>query len=187
MALGAKRSRSRLSYITNAQEEPRERVQSRAYASPQRLPTRYPPITRETNISVAAAHPQPPHSEEEDGRASGSAQWPSSDLFRLCNAQYTPRLSAVSHNAASDEAFSVTGAPAPRHLAAEQASSAAVLAMTTWQPDPVHLSSLWGTPATQLPSPIDRSLPSTARVQEVFATRMLMGLAVPAELQRRSA
>ena len=66
-------------------------------------------------------------------------QWPSSDLFRLCNAQYTPRLSAVSHSAASDEAFSVTGAPAPRHLAAEQASSAAVLAMTTWQPDPVHL------------------------------------------------
>ena len=71
--------------------------------------------------------------------ASGSAQWPSSDLFRLCNAQYTPRPSAVSHSAASDEAFSVTGAPAPRHLAAEQASSAAVLAMTTWQPDPVHL------------------------------------------------
>ena len=60
-------------------------------------------------------------------------------MFRLCNAQYTPRLSAVSHSAASDEAFSVTGAPAPRHLAAEQASSAAVLAMTTWQPDPVHL------------------------------------------------
>ena len=53
--------------------------------------------------------------------------------------QYTPRPSAVSHSAASDEAFSVTGAPAPRHLAAEQASSAAVLAMTTWQPDPVHL------------------------------------------------
>ena len=34
---------------------------------------------------------------------------------------------------------------------------------------------------------VDRPLPSTARVQEVFATRMLMGLAVPAELQRRSA
>ena len=49
------------------------------------------------------------------------------------------------------------------------------------------LRTLWGAPATQLPSLIDRPLPSTARVQEVFATRMLMGLAVPAELQRRSA
>ena len=101
-----------------------------------------------------------------------------------------PRPSAVSHSAASDEAFSVTGAPAPRHLAAEQASSAAVLAMTTWQPDPVHLVEPVGhagNAAAQSYGFIDRSLPSTARVQEVFATRMLMGLAVSAELQRRSA
>ena len=41
--------------------------------------------------------------------------------------------------------------------------------------------------AAGVPLVQDRPLPSTARVQEVFATRMLMGLAVPAELQRRSA
>ena len=69
----------------------------------------------------------------------GSAQWPQLGLVSPLQRQYTHRLSAVSHSVASDEAFSATGAPAPRHLAAEQASSAAVLAMTTWQPDPVHL------------------------------------------------
>ena len=33
-----------------------KRVQSRAYAPPQRPPTRSPPITRDTNIPLAAAH-----------------------------------------------------------------------------------------------------------------------------------
>ena len=33
-----------------------KRVQSRAYAPPQRPPTRSPPITRDTNITVPAAH-----------------------------------------------------------------------------------------------------------------------------------
>ena len=66
-------------------------------------------------------------------------QWPQLGLVSPLQRQYTHRLSAVSHSVASDEAFSATGAPAPRHLAAEQASSAAVLATTTWQPDPVHL------------------------------------------------
>jgi hypothetical protein len=55
-----------------------ERVQSRAYAPPQCPPTRSPPITRDTNTTVPAAHTltrvggakpprhgrQPPHSED---------------------------------------------------------------------------------------------------------------------------
>ena len=126
----ARRDRDLDSHISQSRkrQEPRERVQSRAYASPQRLPTRYPPITRETNISVAAAHPQPPHNEEEDGRASGEWQCTVAQLGLVSplQRQCTHRLSAVSHSVASDEAFSATGAPAPRHLAAEQASSAAV-------------------------------------------------------------
>ena len=88
--------------------------------------------------------PKRPHEDMEGGaqqeepRLRGSARYAAhcaslaEKAAGSVKASHTPRLSAVSHSAASDEAFSVTGAPAPRHLAAEQASSAAVLAMTTW-------------------------------------------------------
>ena len=49
------------------------------------------------------------------------------------------------------------------------------------------LSRLWGAPATRQFSLIDGPPSSTARVQHVSTTQMLMGLAASAELQRRSA
>ena len=48
-------------------------------------------------------------------------------------------------------------------------------------------SRLWGAPATRQLSLIDGPPSSTARVQHVSTTQMLMGLAASAELQRRSA
>ena len=133
-----------LSHISQSRKS-LERVQSRAYAPLQRPPTRYPPTIRDASISVAAAHaltrvggaklprhgPQRPASTQRRWASQcavaqpGHSTHPGRALLATVQPQTRPSRSQARQLLATS----------PRSKPALQLW----LAMTTWQPDPVHL------------------------------------------------
>ena len=165
-----------------------KRVQSRAYAPPQRPPTRSPPITRDTNITVPAAHTltrvggakpprhgrQPPHSE--DGQRSPP-------LWRLSPSYLHQHLARRCPGTAA-----IRKRPTTRRHAwgsSGDGGSEALLQEIWRRPqrcmNKFAISSLLGASATGLPRFADVLRTCTMMVQEIVTMIVTMGLRVKAQ------